>query len=187
MKFSADVTDYTATVGNAVAMTTVTATVAVAGASVKIEPEDADATASNGDQVELEVGENPITVTVTPVDVTSATKVYEVVVTRRAPSSTIGRHGHGRRRRRDQWCDDHGGREGSAQRDGIGGHQSAQDCQRRRPTRRKWSPRSRRGQGEGVEGPGTPSHRLSAGCRARRQFRDHGNRLHRRHERHDHG
>ena len=39
--------------------------------------------------MELEVGENVITVTVTPADKTSATNVYEVVVTRRTPSSTI--------------------------------------------------------------------------------------------------
>ncbi|MDE2804223.1 MAG: carboxypeptidase regulatory-like domain-containing protein [Gemmatimonadota bacterium] len=85
--FKADVSAYTATVGNSVAMTTVTATAAVAGASRVIDPGDASSAA--GHQVELELGANVITVTVTPADGTSPTKDYTVTVTRRAPSTMI--------------------------------------------------------------------------------------------------
>ena len=87
VKFSGTTTAYTATVGNAVAMTTVTATVAVAGATVAIDP--ADASTASGHQVELEVDVNDITVTVTPADKSSPTKDYAVAVTRRAPSAMI--------------------------------------------------------------------------------------------------
>ena len=67
-------------------------------------------TATNGHQVELELGEmTEITVTVTSVDKT-ATQDYVVNVYRRDASSFIGRHRHGRRRRRDLGCNDHGGR-----------------------------------------------------------------------------
>ena len=86
--FKSSQREYTATVGNAVAMTTVTATPAVDGAKADIDPYDADNTASNGHQVELELGGNEITVTVTSADGTSY-QDYMVMVDRRAPSSII--------------------------------------------------------------------------------------------------
>ena len=77
--FSPGTLNYTASVGNDVAQTTVAATANSAAASVAIAPADADA-ATAGHQVTLAVGDNTITVGVTAEDGTRMD--YAVTVTR---------------------------------------------------------------------------------------------------------
>ena len=78
-EFSAGALNYTASVENDVAQTTVTATQRHSAARVGIEPADDDAD-MDGHQVDLDVGANTITVTVTAEDGTAQT--YTVTVTR---------------------------------------------------------------------------------------------------------
>ena len=78
--FSSGTTAYTASVGHAVAETTVTARAGDANAKVEVTPEDADDGAS-GDQVALAVGETTISVQVTAQD-GDTTQTYTLTVTR---------------------------------------------------------------------------------------------------------
>ena len=80
-------TDYTATVGNSTAVTTVTATAGGGARVTEIYPGDADATTA-GHQVNLPVGTTDIEIRVVASDNTDTTD-YEVAVTRRATSTTI--------------------------------------------------------------------------------------------------
>ena len=83
--FAAATTSYTASVGNAVATTTVTATPA-ADATVVITATPNAPTGTDTNEVALNVGANTITVTVTAED-TTTTQAYTVTITREAPSS----------------------------------------------------------------------------------------------------
>ena len=78
--FDPVVRHYRATVGFAVATTTVAATPAASGASVRLEAPDADPIAP-GHQIQLAQGSNSVRVTVTAPDGTT-TRVYSVEITR---------------------------------------------------------------------------------------------------------
>ena len=78
--FASGTTTYTASVGHAVAETTVTATASDANASVEVTPEDAD-DGTSGDRVALAVGETTISVEVTAED-GEETQTYTVTVMR---------------------------------------------------------------------------------------------------------
>ena len=78
--FASGTTEYTASVGHAVAETTVTATASDANASVEVTPGDAD-DGTSGDQVALAVGETTISVEVTAED-GETTQTYTVAVMR---------------------------------------------------------------------------------------------------------
>ena len=80
-------TDYTATVGNSLSMTTLTTTVGGGARVLERYPGDADAT-TTGHQIALEVGETDIEVVVASKDNTDTT-TYTVTVTRRATSTVI--------------------------------------------------------------------------------------------------
>ncbi len=78
--FASGTTAYTASVGHAVAETTVTVTASDANASVEVTPEDAD-NGISGDRVALVVGKTTISVEVTAQD-GETTQTYTVMVTR---------------------------------------------------------------------------------------------------------